>query len=160
MWAESVSRWSISELTFHSYPQLSNAHLPLYPERSQLYLLRCQEPSRQVVDRLALCGLDLLSGHHLQKFECLEQSPGICFVEWEQIALEFWVVEIQLNQVPLSCCSSASSSATLGYSIMARKARSSRAQASCWWSQSSESGMVWAVLITHTSGLPVFKGSI
>ena len=107
-----MSRWSISELTFHSYPQLSNAHLPLYPERSQLYLLRCQEPSRQVVDRLALCGLDLLSGHHLQKFECLEHSPGICFVEREQI------------------------------------------------SQSSESGMVWAVLITHTPGLPVFKGSI
>ena len=43
MWAESVSRWSISELTFHSYPQLSNAHLPLYPERSHLYLLRCHE---------------------------------------------------------------------------------------------------------------------
>ena len=35
---------------------------------------------------------------------------------------------------------------------MARKARSSRAEASGWWSQSSESGMVWAVLITHTPG--------
>ena len=47
-----------------------------------------------------------------------------------------------------------------GCSIMARKARSSRAEASSWWSQSSESVMFWAVLITHTPGLPVSKGSI
>jgi len=57
---------------------------------------RSQEPLRQVVDRLTLFGFDLLPDHHLQKFECLEQRPAICFVEREQIGLEFGVVEIQL----------------------------------------------------------------
>jgi len=77
-----------------------------------------------------LAGLDLLPGHRLQKFECLENSPGFRFVEREQVGLEFGVVEIQLNHVPLRCCSSASKSAALGGSDMASKARSSRADAS------------------------------
>ena len=45
----------------------------------------------------AFAGLDLLPSHRLQEFECLEDSPGVRFVEREQIVLEFLVVEIQLQ---------------------------------------------------------------
>ena len=102
--------------------------------------------SSRAVDPLALAGLDLIPGHRLQKSQCLENSPGILFVEREQIRLEFGIVEIQLNHVPPKCCSSAFRSAALGGSPMANKARSSRAEASGWWSQSSESGMVMSCL--------------
>ena len=39
----------------------------------------------------ALTGLDLLPSHRLQEFECLENSPGVRFVERKQIGLKFGV---------------------------------------------------------------------